>query len=391
MALARVLTGILTRSLEAESSSTTAGAMLKVVLPFLLSPSGLESGALEVQAFALKTLLQIIKSSDGKLLQPFLPELVGRLLGLLSSLEPQAINYIHLNADKYGITAQQIDDARLSSVRGSPMMEAIERCLDLLDESSMSSLRDSLENAIKTAVGLPSRVGSARVIVSLSTRGNFLFRPYADHFLRLMRRQVLDRNDTISASFAAACGYLSRLSSDEELSKLIEHCKKLYYDSDDERHRAISGDIINSIAKYATDHFLALAQQALPFVFIAKHDDHDRAKELFAETWDRNVGGSRAVLLYLDEIITQAAPLLDSPRWSIKHTSALAVADLVKSSGSAISILNAEKIWPALKKAVDGKTWDGKEVVLEALVSYVKNSSVMSTNQSIADQLQVSN
>lgn len=365
--------------------------MLKVVLPFLLSPSGLESGALEVQAFALKTLLQIIKSSDGKLLQPFLPELVGRLLGLLSSLEPQAINYIHLNADKYGITAQQIDDARLSSVRGSPMMEAIERCLDLLDESSMSSLRDSLENAIKTAVGLPSRVGSARVIVSLSTRGNFLFRPYADHFLRLMRRQVLDRNDTISASFAAACGYLSRLSSDEELSKLIEHCKKLYYDSDDERHRAISGDIINSIAKYATDHFLALAQQALPFVFIAKHDDHDRAKELFAETWDRNVGGSRAVLLYLDEIITQAAPLLDSPRWSIKHTSALAVADLVKSSGSAISILNAEKIWPALKKAVDGKTWDGKEVVLEALVSYVKNSSVMSTNQSIADQLQVSN
>ena len=158
MALARVLTGVLTRSLEAgDSSSANANTMLKEVLPFLLSPSGLESAAEEVQVFALKTLLQIIKSSKGEVLRPFIADLICRLLSLLSSLEPQVINYIHLNAEQYGMTGEEIDDARLNSVRKSPMMEAIERCLDILDERSMEDLRDKLDAAIKAAVGLPAK------------------------------------------------------------------------------------------------------------------------------------------------------------------------------------------------------------------------------------------
>ncbi len=118
MALARVLTGILTRALEAgESSIRSSDKMLKQILPFLLSPSGLESGAPEVQEFARKT-LKIMKSSNGKTLRPFVPDLVGRLLALLSSIEPEMINYLHLNADKYGMTAQELDDARLKHIRG---------------------------------------------------------------------------------------------------------------------------------------------------------------------------------------------------------------------------------------------------------------------------------
>ena len=165
MALARVLTGILTRSLEAgESSVRSSDKMLKQVLPFLLSPAGLESGAPDVQEFARKTLLKIITSSNGKTLRPFTPDLVGRLLVLLSSIEPEMINYLHLKADKYGLTAQELDDARLKHIRGSKMLEAIERCLDFLDETSMPELQLSLENAIKTVVGLPSKVGCSRVL-----------------------------------------------------------------------------------------------------------------------------------------------------------------------------------------------------------------------------------
>ena len=390
MALARVLTGVLTRSLEAgDSSATSANTMLKEVLPFLLSPSGLESSAQEVQGFALKTLLQIIKSSNGKVLRPYVPELVSRLLGLLSSLEPQAVNYIHLNADKYGMTTQQIDDVRLNSVRGSPMMEAIERCLDMLDESNISTLGEKLGYAIKAVIGLPSRVGTSRVVVSLSTRHSVLFRPYADQFLRLLRRQVLDRNDTISTSFAVASGYLSRLASDEGLLELIEYSKKLYFDSEEDRHRAVSGEIIFAVAKHATDHFAALAGDILPFVFIAKHDPFERARDSFTDVWNQNVGGSRAVMLYLKEIVALGLPCLDSPSWSVKHTSAFAIADAVKSLGNEVSSQNVDMLWPTLEKAVSGKTWEGKEVVLEALVIFAKNSSVFGTNQKVADQMQV--
>ncbi len=269
------------------------------------------------------------------------------------------------------------------------MLEAIERCLDFLDESSMPELQKSLENAIKSVVGLPSKVGCSRVLVSLSTRQNFIFKPYADYFLPLARKQVFDRNDTISSSYAAACGYLARLASDEVLAKeLVASCHKFYFDSDDERHRVIAGDIVYAVSKHATDRFNSLASDFLPFVFIAKHDTYERAKTLFEDTWSENVGGSRTVLLYLKEIVGLASQYLESPRWSLKHTSAFAIADVVRSSGTGISDANAKVIWPALEKALSGKTWEGKEKVLKALIEFAKNSTYWSTDPQVAEQVE---
>ena len=389
MSLARVLTGILTRALEAgDSSARTADKMLKQVLPFLLSTQGLESGAPEVQEFSRKTILQIIKKSNGKTLRPFVPELVSRLLALLSSIEPEMINYLHMNAETFGVTKQELDDARLKHIRGSSMLEAIERCLDYLDETSMPELQKSLESAIKAVIGLPSKVGCSRVLVSLSTRQNFIFKPYADHFLPLARKQVFDRNDTISSAYAAACGYLARLASDDALLKMIDGCRKLYFDSDDERQRMISGDIIYAFSKYATDRFNSFAVEVLPFVFVAKHDLNDRARSLFEDTWNENVGGSRTVLLYLREIIQLTLQYLDSARWSVKHTSAFAVADVVTSAGSNISDADAKIMWPALEKALSGKTWEGKEKALKALVQLAKSSDFVKTDSKVSEQME---
>ena len=53
MSLCRVLTGMLVRSVEAGSSTKNASAMLDNVMPFLMSPAGLEASAQEVQALAL--------------------------------------------------------------------------------------------------------------------------------------------------------------------------------------------------------------------------------------------------------------------------------------------------------------------------------------------------
>lgn len=376
--LARVLTNILTRSLESSNPSKSAGAMLTHVIPFILSTSGLESRAAEVQGFALDTLLQIVKRSSGKALRPFIPELVERLAGLLSTLEPEAVNYLHLNASKYNLTEQKIDDARLASVRGSPLMEAIERCLDLMDDATMKDLVPRLQNAMKVAVSLPTKVGCSRILVTLSTRHNQLFRPHADHFLRLLEKYVLDRNETVSSSYAAAAGYVARTACDEQILHIIEFSKKLYFNSEDDRHRVASGDVTYAISKHATDRFAALAADVLPFVFVAKHDSHEHVKQRYRDTWNENVGGSRAVSLYVKEIVAIAQEHLDSPKWVLKHTAARAVADAtvaLVSSGDDLSLAHAETLWPAIEKAMAGKTWDGKEEVLKAFVRFVQKGS----------------
>ena len=388
MSLARVLTRILIGGLEVgDSSAKTANNSLSQVLPFLLGPSGLESGAPEVQNFSRKTIIEIIKKSNGKALQPFVPGLVGSLLALLSSIEPEMINYVHLNADKYGVTVEELDDARLKHIRGSKMLEAIERCLDFLDESSITQLQPHLENAIKTAIGLPSKVGCSRVLVSLSTRQNFIFKPYADRSLLLAQKQVLDQNDTVSSSYAVSCGHLARLASDEILFHHIEYCRRLYFTSDDDRHRVIAGDLIHALSKHATDRFSQFAAEALPFIFVAKHDVVEKARRRFEVTWDESVGGSRAVSLYLKEIIDLLSHSIDSNRWSIKHASAYAISNAVTFSGTGISDDNAHLMWQILDKALSAKAWEGKEKTLEALILLAKHSTLLSSDQMIAEQM----
>ena len=125
-------------------------------------------------------------------------------------------------------------------------------------------------------------------------------------------------------------------------------------------------------SKFATDRFNALAAVFLPFVFFAKHDLDEHVKEQFEKTWTENVGGSRAVLLYLKEINGLSIQRLESPKWAIKHTAALAIADATVSCGTEISGPNAAIIWPALEKTLALKTFDGKEKVLDAFVKFTK-------------------
>jgi proteasome component ECM29 len=347
----------------------------------------MESSAKEVRHFATVTVLKLIKSG-GKALLPFVPELVEQLLGLLSTIEPEEINYIYQRAAQYNLTEAKIDNARSDAVAQSPLMEGIERCLDLLDEPTMKDFAPRLENAVKTTLGMPSKIGCAAVLVSLATRHSFVFRPHADMFLKVIEKAVLDRNNAVSAAYARSAGYLSRLGSDGALLRLSSYSKGLYFNAEDETRRQVAAEITYAVSKFATDRFNALASEFLPFVFFAKHDFDDHVKEQFEKTWSENVGGSRAVLLYSKEIDSISVEHLESPKWTIKHTAALTIADVVDSSGSDISGPNAAAIWPALEKALALKTFDGKEKVLGAFVKFTSSGkSLWNTEPSIAAQM----
>lgn len=387
LSLSMALTGILVRQVEAGTSSKHAHAMLKEVLPFLLSGQGIESSAKEVQAFATVTVLKLIKSG-GKALRPFVPDLVVQLIGLLSTLEMEGVDYLYLRAAQYNLTEEKIDSARTTAVSQSPLMESIERCLDQLDEATVKELVPHLENAIKTTVGMPSKIGCSGVLVSLATRHSFVFRPHADAFLKIIEKAVLDRNNAVSAAYARSAGYMARLGSEDSLLRLASYSKNLYFSAEDESRRQVAADIIYAVSKFATDRFNALAADFLPFVFLAKHDFDEHVKDQFEKTWSENVGGSRAVLLYLKEIKDISFERLESPKWAIKHTAALTIADAVISSGAEISPANAAILWPALEKALALKTFSGKEKVLDAFVKFTKATKpVWGQDSSLAAQM----
>ncbi|PYH40541.1 ECM29 family proteasome component [Aspergillus saccharolyticus JOP 1030-1] len=372
MKLCQTIISSILRTLERNKHD--ASSMLETVIPFLLSEKGMESGIEEVQGFAIGALTQLIRKSPGQALRPFVPHIMEQFLSCLSSLEPQAVNYIHLNADKYGMTSQDIDKMRLSSIRTSPMMEVIERYLiDMLDEESIQEFALRLEGVLRSAVGLPSKVGCSRVLVLLSMRTT-LFRPFADRFIQQLAKYVVDRNDTVSASFCSSIGYLMRLASDGQFLDTLSHAKRLYLTAEDTNHRAISAEILLSTSKLANDRFMAFASVILPFVFVSRYDVDEHVREIFEKTWQDNVGGNRAVSLYVKEIVDLVSQNLESARWAIKHTAALGLANAITSLDIELDLATSEYIWPVLEQALAGKTWDGKEVVLKALAKFATQS-----------------
>ena len=359
------------------TSPARATALLEHLVPFLMGNFGLQSEAQEVQSFALETIINLCKKG-GAALKPFIPGLVEELLVLMSTLEPQAMNYLALNADKYGLTHNAIDASRLASVRGSPIMEAVEQMVDqATDDKTMGLLVPRLAAAIKKSVGLPSKVGASRVLVALTIRHLQGAGPYADTLLTSAAGQLGDRNDTISQSYATATGYLCRIASDKAVLKYIARLKTLYFGTDEaSRPRLIAGFAVNALSKHAPETFSRLASTILPFVYVAKHDADKAVQKVFDTVWSDNTGGSGAVRLYLPEIMALAGEQLAEQRqWGIRQVAAQSVADASNLIGDErLPREEFSRLLNILFDACVGRSWSGKELVLMALVRLVERA-----------------
>lgn len=201
-----------------------------------------------------------------------------------------------------------------------------------------------------------------------------LFRPHADQILNLVQRHVVDRNETVSSAYAAAIGYTGRAASEDALLGTAAFVKRLYFDSADEKHRLIAAEIVQAIAKQATDQFQGVAAAYLPLVFIAQQDDVEHVAELFSEIWAGSTGGNRAASLYLTEIVSLATSHMDSKQWGIKHACATAVAEAVQAAAAMkdeMTEAESQTLWPALELALGIKTWEKKARVLQGLETFV--------------------
>lgn len=79
----------------------------------------------------------------------------------------------------------------------------------------------------------------------------------------------------------------------------------------------------------------------------------------------------------------------------MKHSAARASSDVVEAvvKSGELGISDFQLIWPVLEKAVGGKTWDGKENVLDSFVQFVKHtrSFVMNHNGRTEETAKVCN
>lgn len=374
------LSATLVRQLEESNNTASARAMMNEALPFLLSDKGIESGVKEVKFFATDTVIKICKKG-GKALNPYIATIVSNLLGSLSTLEADIVNYYYQRAgeDDRG----KIDKLRSTAVSQSPITEAIESSLRTVDADVMAELAPAIEEAIKTAIGMPTKIGCSRVLSTLATRHTVDFKSYSARFLRLMEKQVLDRNDEVSQGYARAAAYIIRSCPDEARLHFSDRLLKLYLESEDESRRQKVADAVLALSKISPDHFNALESKLLPFAYLGKHDTDGYVRKEFEEVWDKHAGSSLSVARYVSEIVELVQQSLNTAQWALKHAGALAitsaVAGITKASDVTghVNIENLQTLWPVYNKALALKTFPGKEKLLEPFPDFVSKSKVI--------------
>lgn len=379
-----LVNGIKNKNGDSKSSKEILGKLL----PFLLGNKGILSDAEDVRDFSLETIINLIKKS-GKAIKPFISELIEQFVLLMSTLEPQVINYLALNADKYKIKNDDLDSKRLQSVGSSPIMNALEKLIDLIDEEIIGDVVNRLQRAIKQSVGLPSKVASSRVIVTLTLRHFQIMKPYGDLLLATCIQQLGDRNLTVSSSFASSAGYLCRLCSIESIVDYSEKIQSLYFDSEDTKSKIISGIASESVSKYSGDKFTSLATEFLPLAFIARNDSNTEIAKPFDNEWNENTSGLGAIKLYIHEICEIIKRYISSSDFNIRQTLAKSISKacdaINNSSGMSSSI---EELFDVLVASMQGRSWSGKEELLKALVTLsLKSKKFIETNPEIMEKL----
>ncbi|KAI6777891.1 Proteasome component-like protein [Emericellopsis cladophorae] len=381
----------LVRQLEENNSSAAAKAMMNEALPFLTSEKGMESSVDDVRVFATITVMKIAKRG-GDALRPFIPDMVPQLLGLLSTIEPEQINYHYQRAGDD--SRDKIDRLRSQMVNQSPISEAIENCLRFVDEDVMISLAPKLTATIKTAIGMPTKIGCSRVLTTLFTRHAADIEPFSAGLLKLMEKQILDKNDEVSQAYARAAAYIMRVVSDADKTRFSRRLVEMYVQAEEDSRRQKIADVVLSLAKLSADHFTANETELLPFAYLGLHDIDQYTSKVFKEVWEQHAGSSRTVVRYAPEIVKLADGCLETTQWGLRHTAAFTVGAMVADVAGAsdatgsISDTNLKLLWPIFDRVLALKTFPGKEKVLESFPKFVEKGASLLEDPKIAAQMQ---
>lgn len=364
----RALTKACVRTCDAQASGRERA--LGVILPSVAK--GLSSTVAEVRHTSLDTLVQLSRSA-GPALRPHLPLLFSALLDALTELESPVLNQLSVRAD--ADARDRLDAARVAASRTSPAMETINYCVQFVDASVLSELVPRLVEQSKSAVGLGTKAGCCHLATSLAHQCPLELQPFTGKLLRAFVHGLSDRNATVRRCCAATVGHLTKVAKESDVDRLLTKLQTWYMEGDDEAVQWACAHTMQAVARHAPDRLRAHAAGALPLAFFAKHATPPEGKtpdESPSAVWDEiwvefTAGAESGLRLYLSELLALVNQALGCAVWSLRRQGAAVTCSVARTLGAALEWGQAETLIRSLLAALPGRTWQGKESLLEAL------------------------
>lgn len=372
------------------TNSDKSELILDHILPFFLGTKGLNSDAEEVRKFALTTVINLVKNS-GDTIKPYAVQLVFEFTLLFSSIEPQVINYLSLNATKYNIDSNTIDIHRQNGVTTSPLFDAIDLLIKRSDDSMVEQHVNSAIKATKKAVGLPSKIAASAVLGLLVRRYSVLLTPFCGKLLKACTNSFESRSESVSLSFAKCFGLLFRIATVEKAGKYAAILCQMYFDSGENAQKKVVAAAIDAVLKQAPSQFENISSLFIPLLFIASNDVDKAVGSNFEQVWrEASKSGSASVRLYLAEIIELLQKNISSADFSTRKTCSKTIVLLCENADRTIKPQQIQKMFEITMNSLVGRSWEGKDSLLRALQSLVaKFTKFVEGNSSLKESISV--
>ena len=156
-------------TLTAQYDESISLEVIAFAIPKMLD-KGLVASAVEAKGFALGVITRVVKLSR-KLLGEYRAPLLAVLIECMSAFEPRMLQYMQFHTSRLSMTDEDLERARLKVATESPMQEALDICLQSLDDECVLDVVRAITAQITSGVGLATRVAAVRSLASIA--GNF--------------------------------------------------------------------------------------------------------------------------------------------------------------------------------------------------------------------------
>ncbi|KOC60812.1 Proteasome-associated protein ECM29 like protein [Habropoda laboriosa] len=350
--------------------------VLQAILPILLN-IGVVNVVSSVRSVSLQTISQLV-SRAGLLLKPSLVTLIPALLTTIGELENPNLSYLSNVCGATSETRDAIDNIRASAAKEHYATKTMTKCVQYIDAEILKELIPKVIDLIKSSIGFGTKITCSHFIILLSTHFKQELQPYSGKVLNALMNGLSDRNSVVRKNNAIAIGHIVGSAKESSLEKLFKTLYMWYMERDDLTKLTV-GQTIQAINNYNQEILRNYFNIVIPLTFFAMHaqktGENENMIELWIDLWNEITPGTEVGIKQNIEPITDILrSSLESPSWNAKAQAANAVHTLSEKLGSNIDPYVRNTLLKVLTDGLRGRTWDGKDRLLNALATLTCNS-----------------
>ncbi|KAL7736336.1 hypothetical protein ACLKA6_014807 [Drosophila palustris] len=360
---------VLASSSEHGKSGTAVAAS---ILPYLLEV-GVGHKVADIRKVSIKTISEMIDSS-GALIAPHLATLIPCLLRATGELENTKLSYVSTRLGADNEAQEAVDSLRAEAAKSHHTMETINKCVRFIDYQVLERMTPELLELMKTSVNLGTKIGCAHFVCLISIRLGKEMTPLVGKYLGACFGGIKDRNMTVRKYNASAIGHLMGLAKEQSIKNLFGKLDDLYTEQPGNRSIPLT---IQSINKRHHELLKDYMDCMLPLIFFGMHEEQTEENkaniELWKDLWNDISPGDAGIRLNLHVIIPKLESALTDASWSRKAQAANVIQNIATRLSSSLEEADRVRLIRLLLSGLQGRTFEGKERLLQALAALCKN------------------